>query len=114
MGIDVGEGEDAVFGSEPDVLGAVVVHQAIVMDVEIEVVGMRGLKPSGSPSYNSCSSYSACLNRLLYLRLVVRYSEGGGVVKRASVKLCSVRVTQSCPVVYAQGPSPRFYWTAPR
>lgn len=73
VGVDVGEGEveDAVFGSEPDVLGAVVVHQAIVMDVEIEVAGMRALKLSGWPSH-SCWSYSAYVSRLLYLRSVVR------------------------------------------
>lgn len=56
VGIDVDEGEDedAVFGSEPGVLGAVVVHQAIVMYDGFEVAGRRALRLSGWQSY-SCS-----------------------------------------------------------
>lgn len=73
--VAVDEGDASVFGSEPDVLGAVVVHQAIVAD---DVVRSRECEYSGcqgSQSYKlqqlQCVLEPACV-------LVVGPSSAGG------------------------------------
>lgn len=50
VGVDEVEAEGAgvVFGSEPDVLGAVVVHQAIVVDDGCEHSGCQGSKATAA------------------------------------------------------------------